>query len=255
MKKTLTTVALLFAAVAITHAQQYIYLSRSGIRDFMRFNIGPTQFSLTPKDSAARTAYGLHVSNEVKLVSGFWNKERAFTFHDAFYMDMSFGRMNNTPRKTKAGTSEEDVETRFSYTLNMGYLLLAGYRNPKWGVLAGIDFRFRGTRIGDMVTPDINGNLFNYSRPVVLRGEYCISKDVAEKRAIAMLWYDNGSATRDSYFSVRAEYPTGKSGRFWLYFQYTQQRSLGEDAFLFTPATPMSFKQLTLGLRIQNALL
>jgi hypothetical protein len=233
-------------------SQEYIYLDREDIRKTLRLNIGATQFSLTPKDSAAITANGIHLSNEVKIVSRFWKKDWAFTVHDAFYLDLNLG----WAAKTRiGGGSSPRTESHFSFVANMGYLFLAGYRVPRWAALGGIDFRWRAARIGDVTTPDVDGPLFNFSRPLVLRGEYCISREVAEKRAIVMFWYAKSTATQPNYLSVRAEYPLGSKGRYWLCFQYTYQKSISEDTLIWTPPVETKFNQYMIGIRIQNALL
>lgn len=256
MKKILTYIALSFCLISTAKAQQYIYVSKEGIRQVLRVNFAATRFSLTPKDSTANLAYGVHLSNEVKIISAFWNKEHAFTFHDAFYFDINLGGMNNTPRKNSPTAWGTGDEKKFAMSLNMGYLILAGYRSPRWALLGGVDFRWRSARIGDMNTPNTySDNLFNYCRPVTLRGEYCLSDETADKRAIMMLWYDKGSATRSNYFSTRIEYPLGSQARWWLFFQYTNEKSPGEDQYHSTKAVDMTFNQFILGFRIQNALL
>ncbi|MFN3999946.1 hypothetical protein [Algoriphagus sp.] len=234
------------------YSQDYIILSDSEVRGILRVSLGATQFSLREKDSLAQSAYGIHLSNEVKLLSYVWNKEKSFTFHDAFYLDLSFGRMNNEPRELP---SKGESESRFSYVANMGYLLLPGYRNPKWALLAGLDFRWRAVKVGEYTFPNVDGPLLYYSRPLVIRAEYALSKEIADKRAIFMMWYDNGTAKRTNYLSARLEYPIGEKGRSWIYFQYTGQSALGEDTFTPSDAKDTKFNQLILGVRIQNAIL
>lgn len=255
IKNVLATTLFLTLVSNVLYAQQYIYVSRAGVRNLLRVNLAATQFSLTPKDSATNTAYGVHLSNEVKIISAWWKKDWAFTVHDAFYFDISMGRLHNSARKNSPTSFSGRDESRFCFTTNFGYLLLAGYRNPKWGALGGIDFRWRGATVGDMKTPNTYGNLFNYSRPVVIRGEYCISDEVADKRVIATLWYDAGTTARTKYFSTRLEYPLGKGGRWWALFQYTSEQSQGEDRYYSPAFINMYFKQLSLGFRVQNALL
>lgn len=236
-----------------TFAQEYIYISNEGIRQFLRVNAGLTQWSILQQDSAARNAVGIHLSNEVKIISGFFDKKNEFAVHDAFYFDLNLGMMTSRQNTYKAPLSNApETESRFSFTANFGYLFLAGYRNKKFGALAGIDFRWRIASVGGIDMPNLNGPLLYFSRPIVLRGEYCFSNESADHRAIAMFWYDGGSDTRASYQSVRLEYPLGDSGRWWLCGQYTHQAALSQDNFRILNPYNSIFNQWMIGVRIGN---
>ncbi|MES2656420.1 MAG: hypothetical protein V4620_12570 [Bacteroidota bacterium] len=255
--KKLSITIVLINLTAFCWAQEYIYLSREGIRDVMRVNIGYSNWTLTPKDSnSGHSANGIHLSNEVKIVSALWDKKSAFTVHDAFYFDINLGLLQGDARKPTAGAS--DKEKTFSMNTNFGYLLLAGYRNKKWGALAGLDFRWQTCTAGGFGTPNLDGDLFNFTRPFVVRGEYCISESVADKRAIGTIWYDSGTNdySRATYFSFRGEYPIGSQGRWWLLGQYTFMQSIGDDKF-YSGSAPFvtNMNQFIIGFRIQNALL
>lgn len=254
--KKLSIVITLISLTTFCWAQEYIYISSEGVRDVLRVNIGYTNWTLTPKDSSnGGSANGIHLSNEVKIVSALWDKKSAFTVHDAFYFDINLGLKSDA---RKATTGAPDDEKKFSVNTNFGYLLLAGYRNKKWGALAGLDFRWQTCNAGGFGTPSLNGDLFNFTRPLVVRGEYCVSESVADKRAIGTIWYDSGTNdySRATYFSFRGEYPIGSQGRWWLLGQYTFMQSIGDDKF-YTNPTPVitNMNQFIIGFRIQNALL
>jgi len=232
-------------------AQEYIYLSKDGIRKLMRVNIGLAQWSITQQDSSARNAVGLHLSDEVKIISGFINKKSEFAVFDAFYFDLNMGVMTSQPNTYKnALSTTPDNESRFSFTANFGYMLLGGYRNKQFGALAGMDFRWRQATVGGIDMPNLDGPLLYFSRPIVLRGEYCLSKDNFDQRGIVMFWYDGGSDSRASFQSVRLEYPLGDSGRWWLVGQYIHQTALSQDNFRVLNPYNSSFNQFILGIRI-----
>lgn len=230
----------------LSYAQEpgYVYISAEGLYKLTRVNFGATQFELTPKDSATKMAYGIHLSNEVKIVSGFIGKYSPVAVHDAFYVDLNLGWMNTEP-----ATYKQETESRFAMTTNMGYLGLVGYRNKRWGALGGVDFRWRSSFIGGISMPNLDGDLLYFSRPIVLRGEYNLSKE-NRRRLIITGWHDGGSKTRAAYQSIRAELGLGEKNRWWLMAQYTQQTALGENHFLLHPPTDVTFRQYTLGFRI-----
>ncbi len=236
-------------------AQEYIYISESGVRDILRVNAAYSNWSITANDTSTKTANGIHLLNEVKIMSANWKKEKKFTVHDAFYFDINFGALSGDARKEIGVAGALKDESKFSLITNFGYLFLAGYREKKWAALAGIDFRWNSASAGLYSMPHLKGNLFNYSQPFVARGEYCLSKSVADKRAIAMLWFDNGSEERAKYFSIRLEYPLGEGGRWWLFGQYINIKTLGDDLFYNNPPFNASLNQFNIGFRVQNALL
>lgn len=247
----LCSVLLVFMLSGSLSAQQYIYISKDGIRKFLRVNIGASQWSIKQQDSSARKATGIHLLNELKVVSAFVKKENRFAIHDAFYFDINLGIMTSTPRSL-GWSSGPEHESKFSVCTDFGYLGLAGYRTEKWAALGGVDFRWRKYSVGGTDIPELNGPLFSYSIPLVLRGEYCISKESADKRILLMLWYGKGNSSRPSYQNVRVELPLGNKGRWWLFGQYIHQSSLSQDNFMIRDPRPSDFQQWILGLRIGN---
>lgn len=229
-------------------SQEYIYVSYEGIRKFMRFDAGYTQWSMQQTDSAARMSQGVHLHNEVKIVSAFWKNRTRITVHDAFYLGLDMGVLAD--ERHAAGIGEDaEYESKFSMVTNMGYLFLGGYRVQKWGALAGIDFRWRASTVGDLTMPNLNGPLFYLSTPIVVRGELGLSKNYDAKRIIVTGWSNIGKK-HTPYQSLRVELPLHKDGRFWFTAQYTAQDALAEDMFNFTEASMTKFRQYMIGLRI-----
>ena len=236
-------------------AQQYIYISEDGIYKVLRVNVGLTQWRLTPVDSPFASANGIYLNSEVKLISNVVNRTLGFTIHDAFYLDMSVGVMSQDKRVAHNG----ELESKISFNINTGYLALAGYRTEKWAALGGMDFRFSTYQVGGKKMPNIDGPLFYASRPLVLRGEYALSKSNPNVRAILSIWatrpyssFVKNELTRAPYQSVRLELPLNKNGRFWFFTQYCHSKQMGEDVHMFYPPRVFTFNQFMLGLRVGN---
>lgn len=248
MKKVLITLIGCLLLVGSIRSQEYIYISYEGIRKFMRFDVGYTQWTMQQADSASRMSRGVHLHNEVKIVSAFWKNRTRITVHDAFYLGLDMGVLANDQHVSGIGEDAE-YESKFSMVTNMGYLFLGGYRVQKWGALAGIDFRWRASTVGDLTMPNLNGPLFYLSTPFVLRGEWGLSKNYDAKRLVVTGWSQLGKK-RTPYQSLRIELPLNKDGRFWFTMQYTAQDALAEDVFNFTPEAMTKFRQYMIGFRI-----
>lgn len=228
-----------------SYAQVPIYVSEEGLYKLLRVNIGATRFTIKPADSASRTVNGLHLNNEVKLISGFTDPRDHFAVHDAFYFDLNMGLTPKGQQRQK-GTEKEG---RFGMSANFGYYFLAGYRNEAWGALGGIDFRFRNARAGGLSMPNLNGPLFYYSMPLVLRGEFTYAPNNPNRKMVAMLW-STVASKRTPYQSLRAELALDDNGRWWLCGQATMQKAMHEDVFLFAAPAKATFSQFMLGLRV-----
>ena len=239
----------------ISNAQEKLYISEEGVYKFFRVNVAATNWNIKPLDSQSRSATGIYLNNEGKIISGFQKKTLGFTIHDAFYFDMSFGKMNQDARIAHNG----EVESKLSININMGYLGLAGYRTERWAALGGLDFRFFNYSVGGSDLPNVNGSLFYASTPIVLRGEYGFSKSNPNVRAILSVWttrsyahYEKTASTKAPYHAVRLELPLTGKGRFWLFAQYVNTKQLGEDTHMFYPARVATFNQYMVGLRVGN---
>jgi hypothetical protein len=194
--------------------------------------LNATHFSLTPKDSAARSALGLGIAAEVKIISAFFENEEGFTIHDAFYLDLFFGQLYN-PRERFIRNSNEK-EQKWALAGESGYLAMAGYRNDKWGVLGGFDFRYKLAMVGDVGTGIVGTS-------VLLRGEYNFSNE-NERRLVTTFWLGN-------YKSIRAELSLGQEGEYWIFGQYEYFKANGEDLFYGIEKTEMDFNQFTIGIK------
>lgn len=202
-----------------TQAQQYVYISDESLRQLIRGNIGYTTYNFT--DAKITTPYaGINLCNELKMISAFWKKKAKITVHDAFYTDLNFGF------RQALNANIMPKPPRINIFTQLGYLGLLGYREKKWALEAGIDFRW------------VN---LQYTRPWVARAEYCISKKIAEKRVIIMAWHNAGNVKQLAYQSVRLEFPIAQKGRLYLFGQYTK--------------IPSFIEQYNFGLRVQNPIL
>lgn len=232
-------------------AQQYIWVSNEGIRKTLRVGFGATQWSIKVKDSSLKVARGIHLANEVKIISGFTDMRDHFAVHDAFYFDLNMGVMSGKGRGQNLASS--DREGRFGMTANFGYLGVFGYRNKQWAAMAGLDFRWHNATIGDYTMPHLYGPLLYFSRAFVARGEWRIGKDNMNQRLVGMVWWGPGGGKRQPWQSVRLELPLGEEARWWLCAQYSGQKARGEDLFRYGGGEmDMRFSQWMIGLRIQG---
>ncbi|MFN0032468.1 MAG: hypothetical protein ACKVOR_09930 [Flavobacteriales bacterium] len=251
MKKMLLLLALSVAIYSKAVAQQYIYISEEGIRKFLRVDLGYTQWSMQVPDSSLRTAHGVHLLNEVKIFSGFSEDWDGFAIHDAFYFGLDMGVLKSDRHSTGTGEAKE-FESKFSMNIGMGYLGMAGWRTQRWGALAGIDFRWRAARVGDLTMPNLDGPLFYLSTPLVFRAEYGMSKTHSDFRVILTGWTTLSDKKRTPYQSFRLEFPLSKEGRWWLCAQYSMQQAMSEDVFTFPEPQQTKFTQWWIGVRVGN---
>jgi hypothetical protein len=249
LKRLLPLVCMLVARQS--QAQDVIYISEEGIYQLLRVNFAVTSMSMKLKDSAGYTAYGIHLSNEVKIISAFWDVDKKFTVHDGFYFDMSFGRGPAHADKTIA-SGYNAPRGRGALTTNMGYFCLAGYRTQPWGALGGIDFRWRHTTVAKVAQPNLDGPLFYGSFPLVVRLEKGLDVENPNKRLALMLWTTLSDKKRAGYQSAKVEYGISDNGRWNLFAQWQHQAATGEDLYRFTDGQPAVFNQMTFGLRVGN---
>lgn len=254
-RKTALIAGLLVFFVIQALAQNYIYISHSGIRKYLRVNMGYSYWNLKPDNAFNKSANGLHLLNELKILSAAWNKTHSVTFHDAFYFDISMGPMNQEPRERMDNDGKINKEARFSVSWNAGYLLLAGYRSIKWAALAGMDYRIQAASFGELLNSSTSDNSLLVLRPAVFRAEYCISKAVADQRIIGMLWVEPRINDSNKYFSARIEYPLSEQARWFIFGQYTHFKCGATDYWVDESIHTASFNQFMIGFRIQNPIL
>jgi hypothetical protein len=236
---------LLFFLLLNSYAfSQYIYVSREGVAKVLRVNLGYTQWDLKA-DSVKRKAMGVHLLNEVKIVSAFLDADSKFTVHDAFYFDISIGKMT-TPSRIYHWSFGDETEMKFSVAFNFGYMGLAGYREERWAALGGVDFRYTQSYVGKMSMGS------RYMPMPVIRGEYGFSENNANLRAILTAWV-NVSKKSNPYQMVRLELPLHGKGRWWLYAQYMQEKGSIADSFDTAPIIGKgTLSQWMIGVRIGN---
>lgn len=235
--------------------QQEIWVSHEGIRQVLRVGFGPTMWSVRIPDSTVKRAAGLHLSNEVKIISAlsFSKLEKKFAVHDAFYFDINMGGLRGEARGQDLDPFYR--ERKFSKVINFGYLAAFGYRNSRWAALAGMDFRFRVANAGEFNMPNLYGPLFYYSPAIVLRGEWAFSGKNPNARLVGMAWVGPGFGEKSyPYYSARVELPLGPEARWWLCGQYTTQAAKGEDLYYggLGEQERMIFSQWMFGFRIHG---
>ena len=232
-------------------AQEYIYISEDGLYRFLRVNAAITSMSMRFKDSTGYTAYGIHLSNEVKIISAAWDVDNKWTVHDGFYLDLSFGRGPEHADKTVARTYS-NTRSRGAFTTNFGYYGMFGYRTQPWGVLGGIDFRVHQASVAKFTMPDLNGPLMYFCTPLMLRLEKGLDKENPNQRIALTLSSTLSSKKRAPIQNMQLEYGLSDNGRWNLFAQWIHQKANAEDVYKFTGVHTAVFNQLTVGLRVGN---
>jgi hypothetical protein len=226
------------------YTQDHIYVSRNGLAKVLRVNFAATLWTILQGDSAARRAVGLHLSNELKILSAFLDYENAFSVFDGFYFNFDIGKMLNPVH-----VLPDKKETAFSLNMSFGYKVLAGYRNDKLSALGGIDLRWVRNSVGELDMPYLNGPLLYFFKPYMLRFEYSYRKNRPEQRMALVGWTTFNSATQKAYRGLRFEIAMEKTGNWWFFTQYDFQKALVQDNFRFMQATDGRLSQLFMGFK------
>lgn len=221
--------------------QAQILVNSNDLADILRVNIGVFDWRLNQIDSSARIGRGIHLSNEVRIVSSKIKKESNFTAYDAFYFDINLGKMTSEKHKRN-----EEFEKGYSAGFNFGYLLALGFKNDKFSVLGGMDFRCTRGSVGGTTMPD---EVINFYKPIVLRGDFAFRKGNPDQRMALMLWSTPNINKIGIYRSLRYEFSFENTGRWWLFFQYNYQKNYMQDYFRGNPYAVGVFNQLFFGIR------
>src|SRR5687768_3793815 len=107
MPKFFLFLVLLLSFHSDTIAQQYIYIDEEGIRKVLRVDLGYSQWSMQQQDSSSRVAKGVHLLNEVKILSLLTPKNGGFAIHDAFYFGMDLGLLSGKQHTSGIGENVE----------------------------------------------------------------------------------------------------------------------------------------------------
>ena len=115
----------------------------------LRGALGYSTFSINGVDTFPdREGEGLDERIEARIVSGFMDNDEGFVIADAFFLDLTLGRMTSEPL-----AYYNDPESRFSVMMKFGYSFLAGYSTDHFGLLAGKSFNWSSAFVGQSTMP------------------------------------------------------------------------------------------------------
>ncbi|CAG0988169.1 MAG: hypothetical protein HND27_10100 [Bacteroidetes bacterium] len=233
-------------------AQEYIYVSASGLAKLTRVEFGYSQWSLTPKDSTIRLAHGLTLQEQIKTISGFYDQkmEKALAIHDALYFKLNFGKMVSAPHYSHSFYGE--TEKKFSTLTEFGYFLCAGYKTKKWSIMLGPDIKFTRTSVGGISFPGLDP-LFYRTISFMIRGEFVINKNNLSNRSALVFWTNlkrlSDSSTISNYSGL-IEIPFSKNGRYKFMAQYTLMGGKSNDNFRSLKPIFSKMTEIRVGIKV-----
>jgi len=167
-----------------------------------------------------RNGWGVRLRNEARIISSFMeNEDHRFFLYDAFYFDLTMGKMTSKPY-----TGYSDTEATFATLISMGYDLYAGYRNERFGFLAGKKFNWNSARIGMTSIPG-DGSLFYRLSPWSFRMEYCLGFNY-EFRLVLSGW--NSFSKERKNYGLKIDVPIHPKKRFFLTAEYNYYKAIAE---------------------------
>lgn len=207
----------------------------------LRGAIGYTTFSINDVDTLPdRLGQGLNMRIEARIVSGLLKHTEGFVIADAFFLDLTMGRMSSEPL-----FYYDSPESRFSYAMQFGYSFLAGYSNKSFGVLGGKSFNWSAASVGDSGLP--GAKLLTATGPWMARFEFRPAFS-NEFRIMVTAWDNFNRDKIDQGF--RVDIPFLPERRLFLTYQYGH-RSGDVSAAIFDNDhyAPGAFSQHLFGIR------
>ena len=207
----------------------------------LRGSVGYSMFGIRDVDTLPdRLGQGVDLRIEARLVSGLMKKSAGFVVADAFYLDLTMGRMSSAPL-----AYYEDPESRLAYVMRFGYSFLAGYSNEHFCVLGGKGIEWGTAQVGGSGVPgDV---LLAATAPWMARLEF--RPAFSEEFRIMLTGWDNfRDGGRNNGF--RVDIPFLAKHRFFL--SYTFSRSDGPVSYATFDNdrySPGVFTQDMIGLR------
>lgn len=172
----------------------------------------------------ARSARTVGVKAEFQLFSSKMDRFNHFVVYDALYTDLAMGvRTSETlPAEFLLSDGKED---KLAYQFSFGYDIYLGYRNTQFGLLGGLRPAWMGMSIGNMNGSGTTLDLFTFSAPLAIRGEWRPASHF-EFRFIAMAWA-GGFGTRRQ--GIRLEAPFYPKWRWWVFAEYESADVIQEN--------------------------
>jgi hypothetical protein len=181
-----------------------------------RGGFGYAAFGISDVDTLpARLGQGVNTRIECRLASRILDRDEGFVIADAFFLDMTLGRMSSEPLAYYI-----DPESRFSVNIQFGYSFLAGYSAERYGLLAGKSFNWSSASVGGTSLPGVD--LFTSTGPWMMRAEFRPAFS-NEFRVMITGWDNFNDERRDHGF--RVDIPFLPKRRLFLTYEYGRRSS------------------------------
>lgn len=207
----------------------------------LRGAIGYSMFSIHDVDSLpARQGQGVNERIEARLVSMFVERDEGFMIADAFFLDLTLGRMSSEPL-----FYYDNPESRFSMMMQFGYSFLAGYSAKNFGLLGGKSFNWSSATVGGTSLPGME--LLTGTAPWMIRAEWRPAFS-NEFRIMLTGWNNFNNARIDQGF--RVDIPFLPKRRLFLTYEYGRRGSdVSYATFNNDQYAPGYFTQHMVGIR------
>lgn len=207
----------------------------------LRGAVGYTSFGISDVDTfPERHGQGLNLRIEARLISGFKKSTEGFVIADAFFLDLTMGRLSSEPL-----SYYNSPESRFCTAVSMGYSFLAGYSTERFGVLGGKEIRWAMAMVGGTYLP--GPTLFTTTAPWMARLEF--RPAYSREFRIMLTGWDNFNADKRTK-GFRVDIPFLPEKRFFLTYAFS--RAMGEASYATfdnDQYAPGTFTQHMIGLR------
>ena len=207
----------------------------------LRGSVGYTGFSISDVDTLpGRQGQGLDLRIEARLISGFHKQTEGFVIADAFFLDLTMGRLSSAPL-----FYYDDPESRFSTAMSTGYSFLAGYSAERFGILGGKELQWSMAMVGGTYLPGTQ--LLALTAPWMARLEF--RPGFSEEFRIMLTGWDNFNDEKRSN-GFRVDIPFLPKKRFFLTYTYARATDqVSYASFDNDKYAPGTFKQHMVGLR------
>ncbi|MBL0126476.1 MAG: hypothetical protein IPP83_03245 [Flavobacteriales bacterium] len=207
----------------------------------LRGSVGYTTFGISNVDTLPdRLGQGVDLRIEARLISGFKDNTEGFVIADAFFLDLTLGRLSSEPL-----TYYNDPESRFCTVMTTGYSFLAGYSTERFGILGGKEILATVAMVGGTDLP--GPSLLTTTAPWMARLEF--RPAFSEEFRIMLTGWDNfNDAKRTNGF--RVDIPILPKKRFFLTYTFTHATDqVSYATFDNDQYAPGTFSQHMIGLR------
>jgi len=179
----------------------------------LRGSVGYTSFGISDVDTLPdRQGQGVDLRIEARLVSSFLKKTEGFVIADAFFLDLTMGRLSSEPLYYYTSP-----ESRFCTSVAFGYSFLAGYSTERFGILGGKQILWSTAMVGGTDLP--GPTLFTFTAPWMARLEF--RPGFSQEFRIMLTGWDNFNDDKRTN-GFRVDIPFLPKKRFFLTYTFTR---------------------------------